>query len=133
MKLIIIYGPEATGKLTVAKELAKRTRFCLFHNHVAVDIGRIFFGFETQEFRDLVWDLRILTMEHAAKGKISGIIFTWAYSHPDMLPELERIRDLAAEFMIDVHYVYLRRGESLVPTYAAIRCFVPFIFQRISR
>ena len=112
MKLIIIYGSEASGKLTVAKELTKRTGFCLFHNHVTVDIGRIFFGFETREFRDLVWDLRILTLEHAVKGQIPGVIFTWAYSHPDMLPELDRIKDLAATLNINIHYVYLSCSQN---------------------
>lgn len=34
MRLIFIYGLPATGKLTVAQELAKRTGYKLFHNHL---------------------------------------------------------------------------------------------------
>jgi shikimate kinase len=62
MKLIIIYGPEATGKLTIAKELAKATGFRLFHNHVSVDVAKTFFDFGMAEFGELVWDVRILAL-----------------------------------------------------------------------
>ena len=38
MKLIFIYGLPATGKLTVAVELAAMTGYKLFHNHLVVDL-----------------------------------------------------------------------------------------------
>lgn len=38
MKLIYIYGPPASGKLTVAKELEKLTKYKLFHNHLINDV-----------------------------------------------------------------------------------------------
>jgi hypothetical protein len=38
MRLVFIYGIPATGKLTVAQELAKRTGYSLFHNHLVVDL-----------------------------------------------------------------------------------------------
>jgi len=37
MKLVFIYGPPASGKLTVARELATLTGYRLFHNHLIVD------------------------------------------------------------------------------------------------
>ncbi|MGI8542838.1 MAG: hypothetical protein ACR2MD_05085 [Aridibacter sp.] len=36
MKLIFIYGSPAVGKLTVANEIAKRTCFKVFHNHLMI-------------------------------------------------------------------------------------------------
>ena len=33
MKLVIIFGPHAVGKMTVGQELAKITDLKLFHNH----------------------------------------------------------------------------------------------------
>lgn len=107
MKLIIIYGPEATGKLTIAKELAKVTGFRLFHNHVSVDVAKTFFDFGMDEFGKLVWDVRILALEHAARGNIPGVIFTWAYSHPDFLPYLNRLRELCDQYAIEISYVYV--------------------------
>ncbi len=39
MKLILIYGPEASGKLTVAGELAAITGNRVFHNHVSIEVA----------------------------------------------------------------------------------------------
>lgn len=38
MKLIIIFGPHAVGKMTVGQELSKTTNLKLFHNHMTIDI-----------------------------------------------------------------------------------------------
>jgi hypothetical protein len=45
MRLVFIYGLPATGKLTVARELAAMTVFRLFHNHLAVDLLLLVFDF----------------------------------------------------------------------------------------
>jgi hypothetical protein len=107
MKLIIIYGPEATGKLTVAKKLAAETGFRLFHNHISVDVARTLFDFDTKEFSDLIWDVRLLVFEHAAKANFPGLIFTWAYSHPDFLPYLNRIKTVVTRYRGTIHYVFV--------------------------
>ena len=46
MKLIFIWGGAASGKLTVARELAQITGLPLFHNHLVVDalLERLPFG-----------------------------------------------------------------------------------------
>jgi hypothetical protein len=50
MKLIFIYGLRATGKLTVAQELATLTDYKLFHNHLAVDLLLSIFEFGSSPF-----------------------------------------------------------------------------------
>jgi hypothetical protein len=43
VQFIFIYGQLASGKLTVARELAARTGVALFHNHLVVDaVGSVF-------------------------------------------------------------------------------------------
>ncbi len=37
MDLVYLYGPPAVGKLTIATELARRTGFKVFHNHLSID------------------------------------------------------------------------------------------------
>lgn len=38
MKFIMLYGPPASGKLTIAKELQSLSGYNLFHNHLLVDL-----------------------------------------------------------------------------------------------
>jgi cytidylate kinase len=58
MKLIFIYGLPATGKLTVAQELASLTGYKFFHNHLAVDLLLSIFEFGSSSFvqlREEIW------------------------------------------------------------------------------
>lgn len=83
MKLIFIYGPPATGKLTVAKELAKLTNFKIFHNHLTVDLVGSVLKFGTKTFFDLSSRFRMEMFEATAKENINGLIFTFCYAHPE--------------------------------------------------
>ena len=56
MDFIIIFGPQAVGKMTVGEELAKKTGYKLFHNHMTIDLVLQFFSWE--EGQDLVYDFR---------------------------------------------------------------------------
>lgn len=38
MKFIMIFGPQAVGKMTVGHELGKITNLRLFHNHVTLEL-----------------------------------------------------------------------------------------------
>ena len=40
MDFVIIFGPQAVGKMTVGEELAKKTRLKLFHNHMTIDLPK---------------------------------------------------------------------------------------------
>jgi hypothetical protein len=50
MKLLFLYGPAASGKLTIARELATLTGFALFHNHLVVDAVEAVFPFGSERF-----------------------------------------------------------------------------------
>ena len=78
MKLVIIYGPPAVGKLTVATELAKITRFKLFHNHVSIQFVESIFRFGTRVFSRLVDKFRLEMFEEAAREGVDTI-FTFVY------------------------------------------------------
>ena len=58
MKLAFIFGLPAVGKLTIARELAERTGWRLFHNHEAVDAALARHEFGTPGFvalREEIW------------------------------------------------------------------------------
>lgn len=79
MNLIFIYGPPATGKLTIATELATLTGYTLFHNHLSLNLAReIFPDFDDKLF-DLVHEIRLDVFSATAKyGR--NLIFTNVYS-----------------------------------------------------
>ena len=79
MNLIFIYGPPAAGKLTVAQELQKITGYRLFHNMLTVDLALSVLDWDNEKFQDLTTDYRLETFKHAARAKVDGLIFTFAY------------------------------------------------------
>ncbi len=80
MNLVFIYGAPAVGKLTVATELAKKTDYKVFHNHLTVDLVRSIFPFGTKESSELSKRFRIEMFEAAVKANINGVIFTYVYA-----------------------------------------------------
>ena len=90
-RLLIIYGLEAIGKLTIAKEVAALTVLKLFHNHISIEVGRVLFEYGDQEYNDLIWKVRLAVFEAAGKNQLPGVVFTWAYCHPDFRPQLDLI------------------------------------------
>ena len=79
MKLIFLYGPPASGKYTIAKALAQKTGYKLFHNHLTVDLAKGVFDYGTEPFWNLIHNVRLDIFESAAKENIQGMIFTYVY------------------------------------------------------
>ncbi|MFT4711734.1 MAG: hypothetical protein ACJAVI_003880 [Candidatus Azotimanducaceae bacterium] len=111
VKLVVIYGQEATGKLTIAKSLAAATSLKLFHNHVSIDVANTLFKYGEQDCDDLVLCVRLLVMEAAAKSDIAGLIFTWAYTHPECFAQLQAILETVAPYNSVVHFVHVHCSQ----------------------
>lgn len=79
MKLILLYGAPAAGKLTVAKEIAAKTNFKVFHNHLSIDAIEPIFPFGTASFWRLVHLFRIETIAEAARENVD-LIYTFCYA-----------------------------------------------------
>ncbi|NOT47484.1 MAG: AAA family ATPase [Acidobacteria bacterium] len=79
MKLLFIYGPPAVGKLTVANEVAKRTGFKVFHNHLSIDAILPVFEFGSKPFFRLVEMIRVETVAEAARQGVD-VIYTFCYA-----------------------------------------------------
>jgi|ERR1700677_1194704 chloramphenicol 3-O-phosphotransferase len=78
MKLVFIYGLPATGKLTIARELATITGYKLFHNHLAVDLILSVFDFGTPPFIQLREEIWLSVFDQACRTQLPGLIFTFA-------------------------------------------------------
>lgn len=79
MKLLFIYGSPAVGKLTVANEIATRTDFKVFHNHLSIECVKPIFDYGTKPFGRLVEVIRFEIVEEAARAGVS-IIYTFCYA-----------------------------------------------------
>jgi hypothetical protein len=75
--LVVIYGPPAAGKLTVASELAELTGFKLFHNHLTMNAVREVFDFGTIQLAETLARVRLVVFEAAAREGVD-MIFTLA-------------------------------------------------------
>ncbi|WP_433744437.1 hypothetical protein [Paenibacillus amylolyticus] len=53
MKLVIIFGPQAVGKMTVGQELEKITNLKLFHNHMTIELVSPYFSYGTPQGQGL--------------------------------------------------------------------------------
>lgn len=84
MKLIIIHGPPAAGKLTVSRELAVRTGFKVFHNHISIDCVKPVFEFGSPPFNRLIEHIRFGVIAEAARENVDLIhTFVYAFGEDD--------------------------------------------------
>ncbi len=106
MDLVLIYGPPASGKLTVSRELARITGYRVFPNHASLDFVRTIFDYGTEKFSELVVKYRLEMLEEAAKAGVS-VIFTSAYVEGHKMEATQRMMDAVRNHGGRVCPVYL--------------------------
>jgi hypothetical protein len=82
MKLIFLYGPPASGKLTVAEKLSERTGIPLFHNHLSRDLVKDIYGDKLRDNYALVDRIRFDVLDYCSKNQ-TDLIFTYVYEGSD--------------------------------------------------
>lgn len=78
MKFVLLFGPQAVGKMTVGHELTKITDLKLFHNHMSIELFHPFFGFGSETWR-LANLLRKEFFESFSSSNQYGLIFTYVW------------------------------------------------------
>ncbi|GIP44937.1 hypothetical protein J45TS6_33960 [Paenibacillus sp. J45TS6] len=109
MKFVIIFGPQAVGKMTVGQELARKTGMKLFHNHMTIDLVSNFFSYSSPAGKRLVNLFRKEIFEEAAKSDLTGLIFTfvWALDLPEDRDYVEKISSIFTSQGASIYYVEL--------------------------
>ena len=92
MKIVIIYGAPAVGKLTVARKLIETTGFKLLHNHLFFNIAIQIFPRFSADLESLYEDLHLVALRHAFPSRPEGIILTVCTPDAKPLPLVEKIR-----------------------------------------
>ena len=110
MKLIIIIGPPAVGKMTVGKELEKITELKLFHNHMSIELVNKFFDFGTKAFERLDKVIRFAIFKEVSKSELDGIIFTivWDYDFKEDEAYIDEIIEIFKEEKAQICLVELQ-------------------------
>lgn len=78
MKLIFIYGPPASGKLTIAEILSKSTDIPLFHNHLSRDLVKDIYKDKLRDHYKLVDTIRFDVLDYCSRNN-TDLIFTYVY------------------------------------------------------
>ena len=79
VQLVFLYGPPAVGKYTIGVELAARTGFRLFHNHLTVNLVSAVFERESEVWLRLLRSVRRDVLTEAAQHGVS-LIMTGVFS-----------------------------------------------------
>jgi len=108
MKLVIIFGPPAVGKMTVGMELAKLTGLKLFHNHMTKELVLNFFDWDSPQF-DLSNEFSHRIIEEVARSDLDGLIYTfvWALDEDRDKRHIDKICALFAAQSADIFFVEL--------------------------
>lgn len=110
MIVVFLYGPVASGKLTVAREVARRTGLALFHNHLVVDAVAAVFPFGSEPFIRLRERFWMDVIGEAVRADRS-LIFTFA-PEPTVYPDFPaRVRTMVEDAGGRVVFVALRVSQ----------------------
>lgn len=109
MKLVIVFGPHAVGKMTVGQELSKITDLKLFHNHMTIDIVADLFENMPQERQRLTELFRNEIFKSFANSNEYGMIFTcmWALDKKDDWDYINNLEKMFKSNGAEVYYVEL--------------------------
>jgi hypothetical protein len=77
-----MYGPPASGKLTIAEKLSEHTGIPLFHNHLSRDLVEDIYGDKLPQNYALVDHIRLSVFDYCSKNG-TDLIFTYVYGGPD--------------------------------------------------
>lgn len=93
--LIVVCGPHAVGKMTVAESLRDKLRYNMMMNHDSIELSDRIFGFATPAQKELNECIREKTFELAVKHNVD-LIFTYvcAFDEPEEKAYLTQLKNL---------------------------------------
>ena len=109
MKLIVILGPQAVGKMTVGQELEKITNLKLFHNHMSIELVLNFFNHGTAPFKKLSDLIREEIFKEVCSSDLEGLIFTyvWYFDDKHDWDYIENLTKIFKDKGSEIYYVEL--------------------------
>ncbi|MBR3824189.1 MAG: AAA family ATPase [Lachnospiraceae bacterium] len=97
--LLIVCGPQAVGKMTVAESLRDKLKYNLMMNHDSIEISDRIFGFATPAQKEFSRAFRAKVFELAVTHNVD-LLFTYVCAF-EMPEEREYLNGLATQFEAD--------------------------------
>ena len=93
--LIVVSGPHAVGKMTVAEELRDKTGYCLMVNHDSIEVSNKIFGRGSDSQKEFNNLFREAVFNTAIKNNVN-LIFTYvtAFDLPEEIDYLNSLKDM---------------------------------------
>ena len=112
--LLLLYGPPAVGKMTVAQAISARTGYRVFHNHMTIELVLPFFEFGSPPFTRLVTHTRERIFEEVARSDLPGMIFTlmWDFGDPNDAHFVERCAAVFRDRGWAIRFVELQADQA---------------------
>jgi hypothetical protein len=111
---VVLHGPPACGKLTIARELSRLTGYRLFHNHLTVDLLLAVFEFASPPFAKLREEIWTSVMRQAADTGLPGLIFTFTPERSVSAGFLQRLAGEVVAAGASVRFVALACPERVI-------------------
>lgn len=109
--LIVVCGPQAVGKMTVAESLRDKLKYNMMMNHDSIEISDRIFGFATPAQKEFNMFFREKAFELAVKHNVD-LIFTYvcAFELPQEREYLTSLADLFTSGQGGFYFVELSAG-----------------------
>lgn len=112
MKLVLLCGSNAVGKMTVGQELMKQTGLRLFHNHMTIEpVIEIFGKYDA----GITMKLREVIFQEFAKSDNYGMIFTfmWAFDQQADCDYVQHVADIFTAQGAEIYCVELVASQEV--------------------
>jgi len=106
--LIVVCGPQAVGKMTVAESLRDKLKYNLMMNHDSIEVTDRIFGFATPAQKEFNLVFRKVAFDLAVKHNVD-LLFTYvcAFEMPEEKAYLESLANLFEENGGNFYFVEL--------------------------
>lgn len=109
MKMILIFGPQAVGKMTIGERISEKMSLPLMHNHVTLDAIWPYIGWNKKTF-ELSDQLRLDMFNYISKDlNHPGLIFTfvWAFDREEDWAFVDKIKRIFNATHHELYFIEL--------------------------
>lgn len=112
--LIVVCGPQAVGKMTVAESLRDKLKYNMMMNHDSIEVSDKIFEFNTPAQREFNSIFRINAFELAVKYNVD-LIFTYVVAF-EMKEEIDYLKSLEVQFTTSGgNFYFIELSADLIP------------------